>query len=67
MMVSAAAKKGSMLFWQKAAREGYSDSAADIVNCALRSGICALKPPVRGLMRASEAKTALRVPRIEWF
>jgi hypothetical protein len=38
MMVSMAGKKGSMLFRQGAGKiNGYSDSAADIVNCALRS------------------------------
>jgi hypothetical protein len=36
MMMSMAGKKGSKLFWQKPARDGYSASAADIVNGAPR-------------------------------
>jgi hypothetical protein len=35
-MMSAAATKGSMLFWQEAVRDGHSDSTAATVNCAVR-------------------------------
>jgi hypothetical protein len=38
MMMSVAGKKGSMLF-NRPARRDYSDSAADIVNCALRPAV----------------------------
>jgi hypothetical protein len=36
MMMSMVGKKGSTLFWQKPARDGYSAGAADIVNGAPR-------------------------------
>jgi hypothetical protein len=38
MMVSMDREKGSTLFGRRWRGSGHSDSAADIVNCALRSG-----------------------------
>jgi hypothetical protein len=61
MMMSVEDKKGSMHFWQKLARGHYPDSAAAIVNGALRPPQGGLQPMAGGSIRAgARAKARFR-------
>ena len=53
MMMSVAGKKGSMLFIEAGEARGYSDSAADIVNCALRPAVLRIETAGAGFYQGA--------------